>query len=60
MPEHIKDKPFKKCLANKINKNEKVIFIDDQEENIKKAEKFGIISVHPDDAEKTLKQYSII
>ncbi|MDR3646475.1 MAG: hypothetical protein P4L22_02960 [Candidatus Babeliales bacterium] len=53
-------KLFEKCLKFKKNKNEKVILIDDQEENRKAAEKFGIIAVHPDYALKTLKEHSII
>lgn len=54
------DKLFKKCLVHKKNKHEKVIFIDDQEENRKAAENYGIIAVHPNDAQKTLKLHSII
>ena len=51
---------FNKCLKFKQTKNEKVIFIDDQKENRKTAEKYGIITVHPDDAHTILKKHSII
>lgn len=52
---------YKKCLSLYPEcKNEPCIFFDDQEENRQAAEKLGIISVHPEKAEKTLKYYRAI
>jgi len=51
---------FELCLFFKQNKNDVCVFIDDQEDNRQSAQELGIIAVHPDNAEKTLKQYSVI
>lgn len=51
---------FKKCLNFKNEKHKRCIYIDDQQENITNAKKYGIISIHPDIAQQILKRYSII